>query len=911
MPDIGTVSRKVDLMIQNYNNTHEYVAFDANNILQGTNSVSSSMGCMAPLENSVNSSIEMIPFDTNYHTVDSAVYNVTQYYNKLKSDEFDQNQNKTGINGLSTIIVSEYFDDDVTFFTKKILKNEVLSPAELYCDNFTDLSTCTNNFLSINNKTKNVSIEWFGYFIPDKMGYYQFELSSDDSSLLWFDDIALTGYNLTNLTVDNRGLHGRRNIISQPLLLDIRQIYPIRIQYGQRGGGMNLQLKINYKPDLNSKFVFKTNGQGYLKHIGDISSPWEPITLYYALKQPVDSTTHYKVFITKFDRTNNYIFNKKMREARTYPKLKYIPIWTSSNATLTTTNTEYYAYLGKDGNLKLNQNNTPISTISNIDPARFTRCNGDTAITNIIIKIGQNIYPVQSSIQGNNTLITLPIASPNDVNTHCNPTTKKCNYTINYNKGSKQISKTITRNQGSSYKLNTDSLINTCAFKLTFASGNLIISNNKEQIWSLNNSYKLTTPDSQVNLDWIKIYNEYFNKTPRIDLSILPVDTPFGPGQTIPYLLTSDGKYKLTIKNGQLVLLGCVIACQNNFNGISFTKTSDKNDNNVFYLYGVNKNIKMNKVMHANTETHTLTPLNYGDVLQLSNRYSSINATPQSDYYPPNVKDLNENKFKIFENKTQAQCEQECNNTAGCTYNYSYKTTDNIQKCIINTDYSVFHKYPKQDTTIASSSLNIRNKEIKSDHSYSTTEYADSNKNPLQINSTNNTTMLNYSDYSILPTNHSSLEGSLASPKILSSINKLQSVEGFTFLTGDSNKCTSVTGSNQLANCQGTLDNNIGSLKENSTAFVKQQTQISQNYSAYDAQYKLYNNLNQGVDEYDTIDNSGNLTKMYNQHNPSPNVNDVRIVDLNDTLLQQNLLFISGTLTLATIIVAAIIISRK
>lgn len=69
----------------------------------------------------------------------------------------------------------------------------------------------------------------------------------------------------------------------------------------------------------------------------------------------------------------------------------------------------------------------------------------------------------------------------------------------------------------------------------------------------------------------------------------------------------------------------------------------------------------------------------------------------------------------------------------------------------------------------------------------------------------------------------------------------------------------------------------------------------------------LYNLVNSSKN--DVIDNSGNL--VGSNDNPSTNIKDVLLHDLNDSLVQQNLLYITGTITAATLIIAAIVISRK
>ena len=63
---------------------------------------------------------------------------------------------------------------------------------------------------------------------------------------------------------------------------------------------------------------------------------------------------------------------------------------------------------------------------------------------------------------------------------------------------------------------------------------------------------------------------------------------------------------------------------------------------------------------------------------------------------------------------------------------------------------------------------------------------------------------------------------------------------------------------------------------------------------------------------YDTIDNSGNLIYKYdNLTNPNPNLRDVMIADNQDIIAQQNTMYILGVITSISLIIVAIMISRK
>jgi len=86
---------------------------------------------------------------------------------------------------------------------------------------------------------------------------------------------------------------------------------------------------------------------------------------------------------------------------------------------------------------------------------------------------------------------------------------------------------------------------------------------------------------------------------------------------------------------------------------------------------------------------------------------------------------------------------------------------------------------------------------------------------------------------------------------------------------------------------------------------------INGKYDNISSNLNTYRILNINNDKSDTIDNSGNLIYIYDNNNPSPNTKDVLLQDNNDILVQQNIMYIIGMITTATLIVSAIIISRR
>lgn len=123
------------------------------------------------------------------------------------------------------------------------------------------LSTIENFSSSIDYSVQdNYSWQWIGYFKPSTTENYTFYLSSDDGSYLWIGNAAISGYTIENATVNNGGAHGNQETSgSINLLANI--YYPIRIQFGEIGGGDILTVS------FSSESINKTtNGTGFYFH---------------------------------------------------------------------------------------------------------------------------------------------------------------------------------------------------------------------------------------------------------------------------------------------------------------------------------------------------------------------------------------------------------------------------------------------------------------------------------------------------------------------------------------------------------------------------------------------------------------------------------------------------------------------
>ena len=124
--------------------------------------------------------------------------------------------------GLYRTTFSGYFNDVPSWFAT------ATSTATLVQTTIIEESSADNG--------ENFSMQWLGYFVPTTTETYTFFLSSDDASFMWIGANAVSGFTTANATVNNAGLHGPVET-SGSVSLIANTSYPIRIQYGENGGG--------------------------------------------------------------------------------------------------------------------------------------------------------------------------------------------------------------------------------------------------------------------------------------------------------------------------------------------------------------------------------------------------------------------------------------------------------------------------------------------------------------------------------------------------------------------------------------------------------------------------------------------------------------------------------------------------
>lgn len=152
--------------------------------------------------------------------------------------------------GLQYRLYSGYFNDDPTWFAAQASWSS--------SGVTTNFDTSGNAFgLVANAGWTLTSVEWYGYFYATTTGTWTFYTFSDDASYLWIGNVAQSGFTTANCTVNNGGLHGGQER-SGTVSLTADTWYPIRIQFGQNGGGA--EMRAYFAPPGGSAI---TNWTGY------------------------------------------------------------------------------------------------------------------------------------------------------------------------------------------------------------------------------------------------------------------------------------------------------------------------------------------------------------------------------------------------------------------------------------------------------------------------------------------------------------------------------------------------------------------------------------------------------------------------------------------------------------------------
>ena len=132
------------------------------------------------------------------------------------------------IAGLYKRTYAGYHNENPSFFATATLTTYGANPA-------TSVQTTAISEPSSDDGS-NFSVQWLGYFKPTTTETYTLYISSDDGSYLWIGANALSGFTTANANINNGGAHGSVEV-STTISLTAGTYYPIRMQFGEIGGG--------------------------------------------------------------------------------------------------------------------------------------------------------------------------------------------------------------------------------------------------------------------------------------------------------------------------------------------------------------------------------------------------------------------------------------------------------------------------------------------------------------------------------------------------------------------------------------------------------------------------------------------------------------------------------------------------
>jgi hypothetical protein len=130
---------------------------------------------------------------------------------------------------------------------------------------FTNLTTATQNNFPANTGTHhNFTVVWTGYLFTQNFGgSWHFHFASDDGSYMWIGDAAKSGYTVGNVFINNGNPHGMADRAGD-INLTANTYYPIRLMFGEIGGGYDMQLR--FTPPVKEKQPMVTDSFLLLLH---------------------------------------------------------------------------------------------------------------------------------------------------------------------------------------------------------------------------------------------------------------------------------------------------------------------------------------------------------------------------------------------------------------------------------------------------------------------------------------------------------------------------------------------------------------------------------------------------------------------------------------------------------------------
>jgi len=822
--------------------------------------------------NGLNTTLNMKPVDNNLHTVDDGVKIAAakqMAFNAEFSSEFSAQTS-----GLQYFIYEGFSKNEPNFYNKaKLIYSGItsnLSNIEEATGNNNFVKTVSNAISGSNVSQTPLSVEWQGYFIPDTTGLCTFVMSCNANAYMWVGDVAISNYNTSNTIVNTQ--NGPLTYTGQ---FTAGNPYMVRIQYGA-----NM---------INPSFSFNiTNANNQIsqgeKHL--VTSLNNKNIAYFAL---VENTPQ---------DTQNGLFKC------------YVTDTTKPNI---------------NDQLALPNNGFNLTTIWQLFDT-----NGPQSLANgtPIFSEGNYLYNDGNSLavygQTGTLLRTLGMINPGDIVTF-----------------------------GGAYG---DIFI-----------GSINVTNNSRNITAISNplfvqTYNNFLQGNNINLsvinsgDKILCLPEYF---------IVEMLTYSNINQYVR--ISADGCFILFFTLGNLMISTNNSPCINstettNYGDIKYTLSTS----NSFYPYSVdlqNSSTSANVSYLVFEDNKTKTPIT--EAVLNSNITTTSKYSTYDDYVPPS----GSNSVQL--NPSEGSCSSLCDNNPMCNYYYSYQTNNSVNYCSYDNNYSTPTYTQKQSNlNIKSSTLNVKHVGISFDKITDPMEKSFIQNIPQKIitdssildNYTMDPTMTFHGVYKQLTSDYyeaidlvnimnkgaSTMDLEQMNRRLLTLLGRINTStetfttikEGYTdktytntnnYVTGDLTNTASPTPGftkgvpkeysevtsdgliNEIVNAKlnplektaSNYTNLLNKINKNYNTITTDVKNINtiRNYLTDNPQYDFSGNMLMG----DYYDDNGNLIK-FNKYNPS--IEDAVVDDTSTMMYRENTLYILGSITAATLLIAAISIAR-
>ena len=805
-------------------------------------------------------------------------------------------------NGLSFSIYSGYFNDDVNYFNNN--KDKITNTGVTI--NMYNLTSSTNGVIKKGGGDPHLfSVEWFGYFYPNKDGNYGFATVSDDASYVWIGDSAASNYNPFNAVVNNGGLHGMRKTEGY-ITLKANTYYPIRIQFGENWGYHDFVMiwydGSNWTSDLTNNFfslspAFKTT----------YTQETVPV-------QPVPTVTtwndNYVSVPSSYDVTNS---SQNMVNSSGF---LINPYYKGYNSYFGDPDPGIVKNFKMAYNLNENYNpDDPTKNISNHD--LYLDYRGQA-------QIGYSINGVTTSIPFSNipdsklcpdTHDSSHVLTDEEATCYLNryPDLHQSEPQAPYSQKVLDYARSHWQNngwaEGRTYTCNGS--VQTCSYTLQLTDDGKIVINDSNNNTVFDFQVKINSSDFNrmiVNPNWLGNPKAVNSISVGTKLSQTPLNC----------LISKNGKFKLLFESGKLMIRYCVRPYHvDNSTGSKIYYTDNKNvdyktKNQIYYLYRAHSShgITGKKYLLRTDNVDSIKTMEYlpntsNEVLQFSSfsnvqgSYPLIKNEDLHNLINSNISNVNSDtyKYNIYNNTKKEDCSKTCQSDINCQH-FFFMNTSTGGKCLIDQTATSYPIYTQHNVhpNIISSDLNMKVSKINT--SCNVDYYPNGQVVPI----------VDYKDVESYDTTNKVHENNSFSTYYCSDD---------IFKSNNSTIQSTYESFSPICGSYSCIQNNLSEIQDSTNKYQQKQQMIADKYNIKNQLLSTNSSISNVIntDKYENKSADKLVGQQYlpelSSARPEVDLSDGIKEDVQKTLLQQNTIYTVGTITAATLLVLAIVLAKE